>query len=166
MKGSKRRAEQVYNSLVFYYGVCITYYAGSVRRTPVLALQSFFGPYLPSGKLLICLLTYHHLYPQHAPPSQQLSPKGQHHPFPQDPHPGSQKSLARLFSRPRIACACTPGWAGVSGTVSSALAWLKTVASKKTRAVRRYIAGVVSRRVPRSLGPAVAEFLVGFYTAR
>ena len=61
MKGSKRRAEQVYNSLVFYYGVCITYYAGSVRRTPVLALQSFFGPYLPSGKLLICLLTYHHL---------------------------------------------------------------------------------------------------------
>ena len=46
-----------------------------------------------------------------------------------------------------MACPWTPGRAGVSWTASSALAWLKTVASKKTRVVRRYIAGVVGRWV-------------------
>ena len=47
--------------------------------------------------------------------------------------------------------------------VPSALAWLKIVASKKTRAVRRYIAGVVRKRIR---GNLLYLILGGFYAAR
>ena len=48
-------------------------------------------------------------------------------------------------------------------TAPSALTWLKIVASKKTRVVRRYIAGVVRRRIR---GNLLYLILGGFYAAR
>ena len=46
--------------------------------------------------------------------------------------------------------------------VPSALAWLKIVASKKIRAVRRYIAGIVRRRVRENL----MYLILGGFAAR